>query len=210
MENVSGIAQDLWIILTQGGWVMIAIFLVAQAGWFFILERWWTLRRMRFPAEKFWNAAPSNAQEMKTYLKAGKYLRGPFKNIAEDIMHVSDRDVKAMVEKTQENLQGTIPKLQKHLPTLSILAASAPLLGLLGTVSGIMATFHVITLYGAGNPAMMAGGIAKALMSTEAGLVVAFPLILGHNYLHNRADEIENNCIAGATRLIKIFRKEAV
>ena len=72
-----------------------------------------------------------------------------------------------------------------------------------------MATFRVITSYGVGNPSMMAGGIAQALMVTEAGLVVAFPLLLLHDALHKRADAIESDSVAGATTLIRLYSEEA-
>jgi biopolymer transport protein ExbB len=68
-----------------------------------------------------------------------------------------------------------------------------------------METFDIITLYGAGNPSMMAGGIAQALMVTEAGLVVAFPLLICHDWLRKRADHIEDATVAGATRLIRLY-----
>jgi biopolymer transport protein ExbB len=101
-----------------------------------------------------------------------------------------------------------VPPLSKHMSTIAIMAASAPLLGLLGTVSGMVTTFNIITQYGVGNPAMMAEGISEALLTTQAGLVVGFPLVLLHNFLLNRADAIETECISGATRLINIFRED--
>ena len=67
----------------------------------------------------------------------------------------------------------------------------------------------MITLYGAGNPSMMAGGIAHALVVTEAGLVVAFPILICHDLLQKRADAIEDDAVAGATRLIRHFSGSA-
>src|SRR6185369_5451920 len=107
--------------------------------------------------------------------------------------------------RAKEALHETVPELSRHLGTLAVLAGAAPLLGLAGTVMGIMETFRVITLYGAGNPSMMAGGIAQALMVTEAGLVVAFPMLICHDHLQKRADAIEDECVAGATKLIRMW-----
>jgi biopolymer transport protein ExbB len=84
-----------------------------------------------------------------------------------------------------------------------VFTAAAPMLGLAGTVGGVMKTFDVITLYGAGNPAMMAGGIAEALMVTEAALVVALPLMIAHDRLGAHADALEENCAAWAAERIR-------
>src|SRR5690606_41514830 len=99
----------------------------------------------------------------------------------------------AMVTRVREIMHQNEPGLSRHLGTVAVLAGIAPLLGLAGTVAGIMQTFGVITLYGAGNPSMMAGGIAHALIVTEAGLVVAFPLLICHDLLQKRADAIEDD-----------------
>ena len=110
-----------------------------------------------------------------------------------------------MVQKTREVMLAARSRLHRHLGTLAVLASSAPLLGLAGTVIGIMNTFRAITSYGVGNPAMLAGGIAQALMVTEAGLVVALPLLILHNHLQNQADRIEAECAAGASALIRVY-----
>ncbi len=163
--------QEIWHITRQGGWIMLAIFVLGQVGWYLALERWWYFR----------TAEARMRRELEQTLAATHPL-----------------GEQATRNRARESLHKSLPALHDRLSTISVIAAAAPLLGLLGTVSGIMATFHVITLYGAGNPAMMAGGIAKALLTTKAGLVVAFPLILLHNHLQNRADEIESDSLRTA------------
>ena len=79
--------------------------------------------------------------------------------------------------------------MTKHLRTIAQLAAVAPLIGLLGTVSGMRATFEVITKFGFGNPAMLVDGISESLLTTQSGLVIAFPILLAHNYLRNKANQ---------------------
>jgi biopolymer transport protein ExbB len=176
---------DLWRIISQGGWVMGAIFLAGQVGWFLILERWWHFRKM-----------------------AAKRPDGLYGRVAGSIGEARGLGQDAMIDRAREALHRNIPGLSSHLGTLAVLAGIAPLLGLTGTVLGIMQTFRVITLYGAGNPSMMAGGIAQALMVTEAGLVVAFPLLICHDLLQKQADKIEDECIAGATRLIRQYAEK--
>ncbi len=82
------------------------------------------------------------------------------------------------------------PKLESGLPLLKIIAAIAPLMGLLGTVTGMIVTFQAITIFGAGDPKAMAGGISTALVTTVQGLVVAIPVVLMHTLVNVRAQRI--------------------
>jgi biopolymer transport protein ExbB len=190
---------DVWRIIAQGGWIMGAIFLAGQLGWFLILERWWTYRRLDGKPHRFLTRA-----EAADTARA----KGIFGQVARSIAEAKPYGHDAMVRRAKETLHGQVPELSRHLGTLAVLAGAAPLLGLAGTVMGIMETFRVITLYGAGNPSMMAGGIAQALMVTEAGLVVAFPMLICHDLLQKRADRIEDECVAGATKLIRMGTPE--
>jgi biopolymer transport protein ExbB len=81
-----------------------------------------------------------------------------------------------------------MPILQRGLWTIALLAAVSPLLGLLGTVTGIIETFQSITLYGTGDPRVMSGGISQALVTTVMGLLVAIPLLLFHGYLSSKSN----------------------
>ena len=79
------------------------------------------------------------------------------------------------------------PRINAYIPLLRIIAAVAPLMGLLGTVTGMIVTFQAITLFGAGDPRLMAGGISQALVTTVLGLCVAVPMLLLHNVVQMRA-----------------------
>ena len=79
---------------------------------------------------------------------------------------------------------------EKNLSTIKLLAAVAPLLGLLGTVIGMIETFQAITLFGTGDPKLMADGISQALVTTMLGLITAVPLLFVHNQLDTRSREI--------------------
>ena len=83
-----------------------------------------------------------------------------------------------------------LPALKRGLRTLAVLAAVAPLLGLLGTVTGIIETFQAITLFGTGDPRLMSGGISEALVTTMLGLMVAIPLVLLHSLLRGKANRL--------------------
>jgi biopolymer transport protein ExbB len=100
--------------------------------------------------------------------------------------------------KTRENAEKILeevfaketPALEKGLSSISVMATTAPLLGLLGTVMGMIQLFEVITLHGTSDPKLLAGGISVALVTTEAGLMVAIPLQLLHTFLSNRVDRL--------------------
>ncbi len=96
-------------------------------------------------------------------------------------------DIEALELKLGESVLREVPKINRHLPLLKIIAAVAPLMGLLGTVTGMIVTFQAITLFGAGDPRLMAGGISQALITTVLGLSVAIPVLLLHNVVNSRA-----------------------
>jgi biopolymer transport protein ExbB len=216
-EALRQTVYELWSIIAQGGWIMGAIFLAGQVGWFLILERWWTYRKLDGKPLRFLRTLPAAGADPDGAGKAGAQraiapdtakAKGLFGQVARTIVEARPLGRQAMVLRAKEALHGRVPELSRHLGTLAVIAGAAPLLGLAGTVMGIMETFRVITLYGAGNPSMMAGGIAQALMVTEAGLVVAFPMLLCHDHLQKRADAIEDEAVAGATKLIRIWSTE--
>lgn len=100
-----------------------------------------------------------------------------------------------------------IPRLERFLSTLGMLATIAPLLGLLGTVTGMINVFHVITLQGTGDPRLMSGGISEALVTTMLGLSVAIPLLLLHNMLSRGVDRLIGNMEEQGMALINLVHR---
>ncbi|MDH3619798.1 MAG: MotA/TolQ/ExbB proton channel family protein [Gammaproteobacteria bacterium] len=101
-------------------------------------------------------------------------------------------DTETIELKLSEAALKEMPNLTKGLLFIKVVSAVAPLMGLLGTVTGMIKTFQVITLYGAGDPKMMAGGISQALMTTVLGLVVAIPMVLLHTVVSGKSRKIVN------------------
>ncbi len=99
-------------------------------------------------------------------------------------------DAETLELRMGEAVMREIPRINAYIPILKIIAAVAPLMGLLGTVTGMILTFQAITLFGAGDPRLMAGGISQALMTTVLGLCVAIPMLLLHNLVQMRARTI--------------------
>ena len=101
------------------------------------------------------------------------------------------------------------PKLERLISIVWITAATAPLLGLLGTVTGIITTFKLLTIFGSGDPKALGGGISEALITTEFGLIVAIPSLVLHAFLQRKAKAIENEFEGDAMTLLNgILRAE--
>jgi biopolymer transport protein ExbB len=101
-----------------------------------------------------------------------------------------ETDVETLELKLDEAILRETAPIEKGLSLIKVLYVVAPLLGLLGTVVGMISTFQMITLFGTGDPRMMAGGISTALVTTVLGLVVAIPLTLLHSFLQGKAREL--------------------
>ena len=101
-------------------------------------------------------------------------------------------DTETVELKLSEAALKEMPGLTKGLLFIKVISVVAPLMGLLGTVTGMIKTFQIITLYGAGDPKMMAGGISQALMTTVLGLVVAIPMVLIHTLVSGQSKRIIN------------------
>jgi biopolymer transport protein ExbB len=95
-----------------------------------------------------------------------------------------------MIDAIEDAGRHVVHDLERFLNTLGTIAAISPLLGLLGTVTGMIRTFKAITVAGIGNPAAMAGGISEALFTTAAGLLVAIPALVAYRYLRGRVGEL--------------------
>ena len=101
-----------------------------------------------------------------------------------------EADTEALELHLTESILGEVPKLGRSLSIIKVISVVAPLMGLLGTVSGMINTFQAITLFGTGDPKLMAGGISTALVTTVLGLVVAIPMTLLYAILNTRSKSI--------------------
>jgi len=110
----------------------------------------------------------------------------------------------------QEAILREIPPLERFLSTLGMLAAIAPLLGLLGTVTGMINTFHTITLHGTGDPRMMSGGISEALVTTMLGLAVAIPIMFSNTLLTRHVENVIAQMEEKAVSLVNLVYKSRV
>ena len=108
-----------------------------------------------------------------------------------------------------EHVLSAVPRLERHLGTLAVLGGIAPLLGLLGTVTGMIHTFELVTIFGSGDAKLLSGGISEALVTTEFGLAIAIPVLLAHAFLARRARSVVGMLEQTATGLVNELKSRA-
>ena len=179
-------------VLFRGGWVLAPIFVIGWFGWFLMLERYGYYFMLRGKSvSAFWKNLEKWGEDY-AFQKLRVRPNGYFLALAEDVRKYRDRGpvaVRNAMEATRHNIS---INLSKSLKTISTCAALAPMMGLLGTVSGMVHTFETIKQFGFGNPVLLADGISEALLTTQAGLLVAFPLMLAYNYLAGCVEKVED------------------
>ena len=189
-------------LVIAGGWVMVPILLLAVAALGICLERLWTLRRSEvLPAGlgeevRQWARGRQLDPQHIEVLRANSPL-GALLAAALDVRHRSRELIKERVEDIGRHV---LHDLERFLPTLGTIAAVTPLLGLLGTVFGMIEMFLGILEAGVGDANRLAGGIGQALISTAAGLLVAIPALVAHRWFRARVAgyviEMEKEAIA--------------
>lgn len=170
-------SPDLKERLQQGGGIGYLILVLGAIGLLIVLQRAFGLFLSR---RKIQAQVKSDEPDEKNPL-------GRMQSTAEKI---TSKNIDAVVLRMDEQLSEESARLNRGLPTVAVLAAVSPLLGLLGTVTGMIETFQSITLFGTGDPKLMSGGISQALITTQLGLAVAIPLVLFHSMLTGRANRL--------------------
>jgi biopolymer transport protein ExbB len=102
----------------------------------------------------------------------------------------------------------TVPKLERHLGTLAVFGGIAPLLGLLGTVTGMIHTFQLVTVFGSGDAKLLSGGISEALITTEFGLAIAIPVLLIHAFFARRVRNMISHLEQTAVMMINALKSQ--
>jgi biopolymer transport protein ExbB len=188
-HKIEATQESLWEHIRKGGPVMIPIIALAGAALLVALYKWVTLVSVRRPSKKRVRAlldAVARRDPAAVQAEAAG-LRGPVgRMLAVGVQHIAEP--RELIEEVMyETVLTTRLKLERFLPFIAISAASAPLLGLLGTVTGIITTFKLITVFGSGDVKTLSGGISEALITTEFGLIVAIPSLLLHAFLSRKA-----------------------
>jgi biopolymer transport protein ExbB len=198
--------------MKAGGPIVWPIALIAVAAVLIILYKIVFLRSVHGSTGKIMDrvnslAAQGDWEGCEQIVKKYEGRKMPVINVVQAGLEARKEDRETLESVLQEAILRELPRVEKGLSLLAVFGAIAPLLGLLGTVTGMIDTFRVITLFGTGDPKLMSGGISEALVTTEVGLAVAIPIMLAHTFLSRRVSVIVGEMEEKAVYLTNIIQK---
>ena len=197
-------------LVQAGGWLMVPIILCSIVSAAICIERFWTLR----PGEI---APPNLLSQVWTWIRTNQMdaerlreLRAgsPLGQILAVGISNARRGRDPMKEAIEEVAGQVIHEMERYLNTLGTVAAVSPLLGLLGTVTGMIDVFTTIAVNGTDNAALLAGGISAALITTAAGLTVAIPSLFFQRFFIRRIDELVVGMEQEAIKLVEVLNND--
>ncbi|NUO73723.1 MAG: MotA/TolQ/ExbB proton channel family protein [Frateuria sp.] len=171
-----------------GGWAMLPILVCSAAALAIVLERWWTLRRKSVLPEGL-------GEEVRQWARSGQLdpahldalaAGSPLGELLAGALAVRNRPREQIKERIEDTGRHVVHRMERYLNTLGTIALIGPLLGLLGTVIGLIRMFMQVMGGGMADPTKMAGGIGEALICTATGLVVAIPAYVLHRYFRSK------------------------
>ncbi len=197
-------------IIKSGGWVMVPIIICSILAVAIVVERFWTLQRNRvmpkhlvaqiYALGKQSRINADQVRDLRNGSPLGRVLAAGLVNLQHS------REV--MKEAIEDTGRHVVHDLERFLNTLGTVAAISPLLGLLGTVLGMIKVFAAITTAGLGNPEVLAGGISEALITTAAGLTVAIPALFFYRFFVGRVDELVVGMEQEALKMVEVMHGE--
>jgi biopolymer transport protein ExbB len=203
--------MSLWQVFRAGGPVMWPILLCSVFALAIILEKFWHLHKIKIDTQKFLSNILDKMKrhEIKEALKICDDTKSPISHILKAGILKYDRTRDQIKEAIEDASLYEIPKLEKNLSALATIAHISPLLGLLGTVTGMVRCFQAIqikaTSFHPVSPGDLAGGIWEALLTTVAGLIVAIPTFVAYNYLVSRINNFILDMEKASTELVNFL-----
>jgi biopolymer transport protein ExbB len=196
-------------IVKAGGLMMGPIILASIIAAAIFLERLWTLQSKRvLPAEltqKVWRWVEQRQIQDKHI--AALEQNSPLGKILAAGLANRHRDRAIIKESIEDTGRHVVHELERFIGALGTIASLSPLMGLLGTVLGMIRAFNTITTDGIGNPTLLAGGISEALITTAAGLTVAIPALIGYKYLRGKVEGLVVQMEKEAIKLVQAMEE---
>src|SRR6202171_5790259 len=182
----------MWEIVRAGGPLMWPIILCSITAAAIILERLWTRQAKRVLPQnlpqRVWQLIEAN--QINDKVIAALEQNSPLGKLLAAGLANRNRPREVLMERLEDTGRHVVHELERFLNTLGTIAGVSPLLGLLGTVTGIIRSFNAIQAGGMGDPRALSGGIAEALIATVAGLCVAIPSLIAYRYLRGRVERL--------------------
>lgn len=190
--KLAALKESLYEKIAKGGLIMIPLIALGLAALGVAFFKWFQLSRVRVATE-------ADLQKVLRHLEDGERAKalahahsipGPAGDLLATAVEHADEKQEYIEEVVYEKMLGARTKLERGLPFLALTATTGPLMGLLGTVMGMIATFKLISSFGSGDPRVLAAGISEALVATATGMIVAIPALLLHAFLTRQAKSI--------------------
>ena len=196
-------------LVKAGGWLMLPILICSVLALAIIIQRFYTLRRSRVIPD---GALQAVYRQYKAGNLTSEYInslreKSPLEQILAAALINRNQPRAVMKEAIEEEGRQIVHGLEYFLGALATIAAISPLLGLLGTVLGMIDVFAAIVTAGVGNPGVLAGGISKALITTAAGLSVAIPALIFHEILSSRVDQLILDMEDKAVQMVDVLHQ---
>jgi biopolymer transport protein ExbB len=203
-QRQQGLAAKTASLLRKGGVLMIPLGILCLWALVLICNRLIVFTLAHSRDNRFIDEAVEylNKRKMVEAANLASRSRGVLARILKTCLNHAQWKRPVAEKAVKEFLLAEVPVLDKHLDSLAVIAGAAPLLGLLGTVTGMIRMFESITRFGAGDPKLLAGGISEALITTEVGLAIAIPVLLVHNFLRNRRNHLQADMEMYAMRIL--------
>ncbi len=200
----------MYDLFLKGGILMYPIAFCSIVALGVFLERLWSLRKKKVIPQEFLMeivdmVAKGKIGEAITYCKRSD---ASIAHIAYAGIENYGKRRELIKERMEEVGKREVANLERYINVIGTIAGVAPLLGLLGTVSGMIKSFNVISLQGVADPGSLAGGISEALITTAAGLVVAIPAFVMYRYLRNRVDSLVVEMEEISVRMVELLKGE--
>ena len=203
--------SSLFEQIKKGGFVMIPLLAVGFVALILSIWKAIELARIRIgnSAEARLAMEKVRAGQLDEARQLAQTIKEPLAALVSEAIEHRDSPREHLEEILHERVLGSLPRLERNLGTLAVLGGVAPLLGLLGTVTGMIHTFQLVTIFGSGDAKLLSGGISEALATTEFGLAIAIPVLLVHAFLARRARTILGALERAAVAMINDLKTRA-
>ena len=189
-------------MLITGGYTMIALFVCSILILAIIIEKSILLRGKKVVPRDLLDSVNNKSANDAVIMHLCNSYNSPFSNIVRTTMDNRNLEKDSNQEITKLEGKTQIKRMERGLVILEVVAAVAPLLGLLGTVLGLVDVFHVVAKLGVGQTGAFSSGIAKALITTVVGLIIAIPALVAYRYFSKKVDSMALQMEKGAMNLI--------
>lgn len=199
---------DLLDVLRSGGWLMVPLLLLSLIALAVIIERLYNLRTPRVLPPNLVDdiEADIHRGDVSQARERAEADESPLGEVIASGLRHSGLQREVIKESLEETGRRVVTELSRYLTLLGTIAAISPLLGLLGTVIGMIEVFTVITSQGVGDPSVLAGGISQALLTTAFGMSIAIPALAMHRYFNAKVDRLVVDMEQSALRVAEIIR----